>query len=93
MQADPTLERDELAHKLGTSAGNLGRAFKATLGESLVDYKNRQRLQRFLSLVDPCGGNLLEAALEAGFGSYAQFHRVFRRSFGCTPIDHLRRAL
>jgi AraC-like DNA-binding protein len=29
--------------------------------------------------------NLLDAALEAGFGSYAQFHRVYRKFLGTTP--------
>lgn len=91
IQADPSVERDVLAKRLGTSAGKLGRAFKASLGEAITDYKNRQRVQRFLAVVDPAGGNLLEAALEAGFGSYAQFHRVFRKLFGCAPIEHLRR--
>jgi len=80
-----------LARRLGTTADKLGRAFKATLGESVRDYRNRLRLGRFLSLVDPSGGNLLQAALDAGFGSYAQFHRVFRSQFGCSPIEYLRR--
>jgi AraC-like DNA-binding protein len=91
LQADPAIDRAVLARRLGTAPGTLGRAFKAALGESLTDYRNRQRIQRFLAVVDPCGGNLLEAALEAGFGSYAQFHRVFRQSLGCSPIVYLRR--
>lgn len=87
---DPNEERLRLARRLGTTPGKLGRAFKATLGESLRDYKNRVRLQRFLAIVDPRGGDLLEAALDAGFGSYAQFHRVFRHAFGRSPIEYLR---
>jgi AraC-like DNA-binding protein len=91
IQANPALERAEIAKQLGVSPDRLGRAFKLALGESMADYKNRQRAQRFLAVVDPGGGNLLEAALEAGFGSYAQFHRVFRRLFDCAPIDYLKR--
>jgi AraC-like DNA-binding protein len=40
-------------------------------------------------LVDSGGENLLEAALSAGFGSYAQFHRVFRAWRGTTPREFL----
>lgn len=40
------------------------------------------RIERFFTLVSPDGGNLLQAALDAGFGSYAQFHRVFRELWG-----------
>lgn len=91
LHANPGEDRRVLARRLGTTADKLGRAFKATLGESVRDYRNRLRLGRFLSLVDPSGGNLLQAALDAGFGSYAQFHRVFRSQFGCSPIEYLRR--
>jgi len=51
--------------------------------------RNRLRLERFFAEVDQGGNNLLEAALAAGFGSYSQFHRVFRELIGTTPRDHL----
>ena len=35
--------------------------------------------------------NLLAAALEAGFGSYSQFHRIFTRVSGSRPRDYLAR--
>jgi len=41
-------------------------------------------------LLDRGRTNLLEAALAAGFGSYAQFHRVFRALRHVTPRDYLR---
>ncbi len=90
LYADPNLGRGELAKRLGTTPGKLGRCFKAVFGESIRDYRNRLRLERYLALVDPQGGNLLQAALDAGFGSYAQFHRVFRQRFTCSPIEYLR---
>jgi AraC-like DNA-binding protein len=34
---------------------------------------------------------MLDAALEAGFGSYPQFHRVFKRVIGCSPGSYRRR--
>ncbi len=90
LNADPNLDRRRLARRLGTTADKLGRAFKTTLGETLRDYRNRIRLSNFFSMVDPAGRNLLGAALDAGFGSYAQFHRVFRQHLGCSPIEYLR---
>ncbi len=90
LSTDPNIDRRRLARQLGTTADKLGRAFKATLGETLRGYRNRIRLSNFFAMVDPAGGNLLSAALEAGFGSYAQFHRVFRQHLGCSPIDYLR---
>jgi AraC-like DNA-binding protein len=87
---DPSLTGRELAPKLDISPSRLARVFKGAMGMSLVDYRNRLRLERFQVLVDAGGENLLDAALAAGFGSYAQFHRVFRALRGTTPRDYLR---
>jgi transcriptional regulator GlxA family with amidase domain len=57
-----------------------------------VEYRNRLRLDRFESLLGQGPANLLDAALEAGFGSYAQFHRVFRARLHASPRDYLRPA-
>jgi AraC-like DNA-binding protein len=87
---DPSLTGREIAPKLDISPSRLARVFKGEMGMSLVDYRNRLRLERFQVLVDSGGENLLEAALAAGFGSYAQFHRVFRALRGTTPREYLR---
>ena len=39
---------------------------------------------RFIDLVDR-GSPFTRAALEADFGSYAQCHRIFRRTLRCSP--------
>lgn len=90
LRLDPNEPRAQIAKALGTSADRLGRSFKAEMGESLPEYRNKLRLQRFLALVDPNGGDLLSCALAAGFGSYAQFNRVFHQCHGIAPITYLR---
>ena len=77
-----------MAKTLGISLSRLARLFKTEMGLSLVDYRNQLRLDRFLSLVDSGGSNLLEAAYTAGFGSYSQFHRVFRALRGASPREY-----
>jgi AraC-like DNA-binding protein len=86
---DPTLSCSALADQLKVSTTTLARTFKRKAHTSLVDHRNELRLARFLGRVDAQGGNLLEAALGAGFGSYAQFHRVFRARFGKAPREYL----
>lgn len=90
LQADLSISRGRLAKSLGVSASKLGKAFRAQTGEAFVDYRNRMRLERFFSLVRPGGGNVSEAAHGAGFGSYAQFHRVFRANVGKSPKEYVR---
>ena len=87
---DPALGGKEIAARLDISLSRLARVFKSEMGMSLVEYRNRLRLDRFMVLVDRGRTNLLEAALTAGFGSYAQFHRVFRALRRTTPREYLR---
>jgi len=82
----------DLAQRAGLSPSRLSRLFKQQTGVSLVDFRNRKRIERFLALYG--GGQrktMLAAALEAGFGSYPQFHRVFRQVMGCSPAEYRRR--
>jgi AraC-like DNA-binding protein len=87
---DPSLGGKELADALRLSLSRLARVFKTEMGLSLVEYRNRLRLERFDVLVDERGDNLLDAALAAGFGSAAQFHRVFRALRGQSPRAYLK---
>jgi AraC-like DNA-binding protein len=89
LHQDPTLDGRVLARRFGVSPSKLTHAFTKQMGVSMVEYRNRLRLERFLMLVERGGGNLLQAALDAGFGSYAQFHRVFRAMLGATPKEYL----
>ncbi len=87
LQADPDAgDLETLARAAGLSASHLSRIFKEQTGVSISRFRNQQRLQRFLVLYGRGQRTTaLAAALEAGFGSYAQFHRVFREQTGRSP--------
>ena len=90
-EADP-LPVEQLAARVGLSASRLSRLFHQQTGIALVDFRNRQRLQRFLRLYGRGRDvSVLDAALDAGFGSYPQFHRVFKQQMECSPADYRRR--
>lgn len=79
-----------LAQKVGLSPSRLSRLFKQQVGEPIATFRNRLRLQRFFGLYgEGRKMNMLQAALAAGFGSYPQFHRVFRQLMGCGPRMYL----
>jgi AraC-like DNA-binding protein len=86
---DSEIEADAIARRLGISVGWFARLFKAEMGMSLVEYRNRLRLDRVDALIEQGRTTLLQAALRAGFGSYAQFHRVFRSVRQMTPRKFL----
>lgn len=85
------LKLDAIAQKSGLSPHRLSRLFKQQTGVALVDFRNRQRVERFLEIYGTGQRRtMLDAALEAGFGSYPQFHRVFKHVTGRTPAEHRR---
>jgi AraC-like DNA-binding protein len=75
-----------LARVVDLERSVLSRRFRRDTGLTIADYRTRCRLERFSELADG-RRTLLAAALAAGFGSYAQFHRVFTRIHGRTPRD------
>jgi AraC-like DNA-binding protein len=90
LEQDPRCSGERLARELAVSPSYLARSFKAEMGVSLVEYRNRRLMERFFHAVDSGRSNLLSAALAAGFGSYTQFHRVYRKMYGMSPRDHLK---
>lgn len=88
--SDPDRE-DELpaiAQRCGVSASYLSRKFHEQIGVPLRRYRNSVRLGRFWEAYHhPKNQSLLEAALAAGFGSYAQFYRVFTEAYGAGPRE------
>ena len=89
LRDDPSLTGSLLASQCGVSRARLSRLFKDQMGTPLTRYRSRLRLQHVMDAVQDGRLNLLQAALAAGFGSYAQFHRVVRSQLGITPRDLL----
>jgi len=84
LRATPSVRGLELGTRLRTTQSRISREFHRDLGLTLVEFRARIRLMRFVELVDS-GLSLTAAATDADFGSYAQCHRVFQRALGCAP--------
>lgn len=85
---DPALGGDELAARVGLSRARLSRLFHRELGETIVARRERLRVEAYLRRREARpGAAMLSDALSSGFGSYAQFHRAFRRVTGVSPRD------
>jgi transcriptional regulator GlxA family with amidase domain len=75
---DPGVGVNQIARQLAVSARSLTRLFEATLGLSLGEYRNRVRLDRVALLIAKGHTSLRDAAIAAGFASYAQFQQISR---------------
>ena len=90
-QKDRDSGLSELADQCSISETYLSRLFKEQVGVPLNHYRNRVRLGAFMDLYrQPSGKTILECVYEAGFGSYAQFYKVFSRSYGCGPREYFK---
>jgi AraC-like DNA-binding protein len=86
LAADGDALLTDVAAESGISISHLRHLFRAQTGQSLGAFRNRQRIRRLIEAIDNGDRRpLLTLALEAGFGSYAQFHRVFKSSIGVGP--------
>jgi AraC-like DNA-binding protein len=91
--AEEVVPLPELAKKAGLSAHRLSRLFKKQVGVSLAVFRQQKCVERFLRVYrDGSRYSLMEAALTAGFGSYPQFYRVFRRHMHQSPAEYARTA-
>jgi AraC-like DNA-binding protein len=84
LQQDSTINIDVLCTQLGYSRSHLSRLFHAQTGMTIPAFRNQIRLQHYLSLL-PHSHSLMQCALDAGFGSYAQFYRVHCNLIGKAP--------
>lgn len=82
----------ELAGKCGVSPAYLSRTFRRQVGVTPGRYRNSLKLSRFWERYrGPAQRTMMEAAFDAGFGSYAQFFRVFQEAYGTGPREMLKR--
>jgi AraC-like DNA-binding protein len=87
LRSEPSLSESALAARVCTTPSSISRQFRQAFGVPLVEYRARLRLMHFIHLVDH-GASFTRAALEADFGSYAQCHRVFRRTLRCSAQEY-----
>ena len=74
-----------LSHRVGLSPHRLSRLFRAQIGATVTEFRTKMALERFALLHEGQSLSLAQCALEAGFGSYAQFHRAFVAHYNCAP--------
>jgi methylphosphotriester-DNA--protein-cysteine methyltransferase len=89
-ETDP-ISLAKLAGQCHVSVSYLSRIFHRQIGVPLTTYRNSARLARFWEIYrQPGHRTLLSAMYEAGFGSYAQFYKVFAKAYGFGPRSALR---
>ncbi len=90
-EAERTERMVGLARRCGVSEAYLSRVFARQVGVPLTRYRSSVRLAEFWKRYrGPEQRTIAEAVYAAGFGSYAQFYKVFVKAYGRGPREALR---
>jgi len=82
---------EEIARQAGMSVSAMQRLFRAAEGLSIFEYIRLRRLERARTALEHQEMSVTEAAYLAGYGSPANFATAFRRQYGLTPREALKR--
>ena len=64
------------------------RMFRKEMGETLMSYISKVRVEKAKALIRQGMGNLTEVAFLVGYSDYTYFSRVFRKVAGVSPSDY-----
>ncbi|MDJ1017480.1 MAG: AraC family transcriptional regulator [Paracoccaceae bacterium] len=92
LRSNPGVTSAELGELAGLSSGRLARVFKRDTSMGIGAFRAEEMLARVDLAMRGGRATLTAAALDAGFGSYSQFFRVFRDRRGVSPRDYYREA-
>ena len=88
---DNDLSLETMAEHAGVSRSHLSRIFPVATGHQLSSYVRGRRLTEAAKELVNGAPDILNVALDAGYGSHEAFTRAFRDQFGLTPDDVRRR--
>ncbi len=79
------LRMEEVARHFYLSPAYFSRVFRSYSGMSFQEYLAQIRVREVLALLNSQPINVLDAAMQCGFGSSSGFYRTFRHVTGTTP--------
>lgn len=87
---NPELSVKALAVRLGCHPDYLSRRFIEETGSGLMETVRALRLQVARDLLENSWLTVAEVAALSGWKDHSYFSLIFRRAFGCSPLEHRR---
>ncbi|MBO5020112.1 MAG: helix-turn-helix transcriptional regulator [Clostridia bacterium] len=88
LSEDITLKK--LSQKMLLSPVYFHNIFKRSVGKTLHEYVEEQRIKKAINLLQTTDYNLTKIAFECGFSSQSYFSFVFKRKMKMTPRDYIK---
>lgn len=77
-----------LAEKYHVENSYFSRVFRKEMGENLIHYLTRTRIEKAKEHIRRGGMNLTEVAFMVGYDDYTYFNKVFRKIMGVSPREY-----
>lgn len=81
----------DLSDRLYYSDRYINQKFQKALGTTVIEYLNRYRIQKALSLLQENRLPISEVGGACGIGDYKYFSHVFKKYVGCSPKEYRQR--
>lgn len=81
----------DAAEAAGVNAAYLSYLFKQEMNIGFSNYLQERRMERVKELLDTSNYKIKEIAKEAGFQDYHYFSKLFKKLYGCSPVDYRKR--
>ena len=81
------ISNGELAELVHLSSDRFNHLFRESVGTAPLHYINEVRLKKAMNLLKNGEYTAAQVADAVGFSDYNNFGRLFRRYFGCTPME------
>lgn len=85
------LSLKDIAEELYVSPNYLSRLFKKEMNINLFDYIQAYRLEKSKELLDDISLKVFEIAKIVGYSDTKYFSGIFKKTFGCTPLEYRNR--
>ena len=82
------LRLEDLARTMYLHPDYLSRLFKKKIGQTFSAYLAGRRLQEAARLMRESPATITDIAAAVGFAGKANFNRLFKRTYGCTPREY-----
>jgi AraC family transcriptional regulator len=87
LKHDPHVSIDSLSEKLSLNPAWLGHAYRAAVGEGMLQTATRIRMERAAYMIRQMTTPLAQVAIDAGFYDQSHMNRCFRAFLGRKPTD------
>ena len=87
---DGEIRVDEVARQVGIAPAYLQRVFRQAMGDTLIGYANRLRVEQSKRLLMYTADPIVDVAIASGFNSRQHFFRIFNAVTGVSPQQYRR---